>query len=282
MSAPAEASIYNEYSDMRISGINKLGTDALKDCVVLELEARDLWHDSEVQWAFNFSMAMHEGEERKDGPYQNHILRAALWAVREFNVANPEVAKATLLHDVVENHPKRIISELGSGKILQGGTDREQALETLRRSERLTQQDTLQAIGCLTCPSFEELTSIGKRQAYARRLIDVTLKQPIATVAKLADRLDNFNGNAYNPDPVLQRRLDLKYYPLSETFSESVCQSNPLIPRERQNFVTDVLKDGQNKAKERLMQTLPTSPGLSEAEVDALTLTNLFQLADTY
>src|SRR5947209_8414171 len=115
----------NQYSNMRISEINRLGTDALRECVEFELQGRGMWEDPEVQWALNFGMEMHEGEQRKDGPYANHLLRATLWTVREFDTHDPEAAKAALLHDVIENHPKQVSAGLGRGQVLAGVTARD-------------------------------------------------------------------------------------------------------------------------------------------------------------
>lgn len=279
MTAPLEAGTFNEYSGMRIPDINNLGTNALKQCVVLELQERELWDDTEVRWAYTFSMDMHDNEQRKDGPYNNHILRAAIWAIREFNTADTEIAKAILLHDVIENHPKDII-ELFGGQEATSGTDRERAFVAFCNSNQIARPDTKEAIGRLTCPSFKGYQPIEKRQAYARHITGITLKQPLAAVAKIADQLDNGNGNAYNPDPKMQRRLDLKYYAVNAAFRDAIYMEGSLIPDDRRDFVNAAFEDGQQRAKKRLMRAFPGIPALSEAEVDALTLNTLFRLRD--
>lgn len=271
MTALAETSVLNEYSSMRIPEINHSGTDALHDCVVTELTQRGIWEDPEVQWALDYSMDLHQEERRKDGPYVNHILRCAIWGVREFEIDDPEVIKTIFLHDAVENQPSRLIAELGRGLLLGDGTERERGLQALAKSGKLSQMRTVTAIGNITCPSFKDCTGDVKARRYAQFIIGTTLPDPRAAVAKTADHLDNFNGNIYNPDPKLRRRLYMKYLPLSPAFQDAV-QASPYIPERNKPFITNCLVNGEDRAKQELQKDSSVAPGLTVAELEELTL----------
>lgn len=274
MAVVAEATVFNEYSHLGISDINDFGSAILHGCLITELEERNLWADPEVQWSYQFAMDLHKDERRADGSYIDHLARVGLWVVRGFSSNDPEAVKAAFLHDAVENHPKDIIRELGVGSGLPG-TIYEQALDALDSSGRIADRHTNAAISALTCPSFVGLEPATKRRDYARHIVGVTLKNPLAALVKIADRIDNANGNRFNPDPKMQRRLDWKYYPLHGTFVDAVTSEESLIPASRQERVVAKLERGHREARDRLLRSLPMIPGMSEDEVDGLTLENV-------
>lgn len=279
MALMAEATVLHEYSQLGISDINKLGSAALHDCFIAELEKRDMWDDPEVRWSYDFSMDLHKDEMRADGLYVDHLVRVGLWVVRKFGIDDPEAAKVALLHDAVENHPESIIQVLGTTGTTQG-TVYERALDALRNSGKIAQARTSAAIGALTCPSFKGMEPAIKRRAYAWHIIDVTLKDPLAAVGKLADRFDNANGNKHNTDLKLQRWLDGKYYPLHDAFVDAVRSKASLIPDNRKEEMVSKLEKGHEEAKERLLRELPGIPAMTEDEVDALTLENVLGQKD--
>ncbi|HSX07858.1 MAG TPA: hypothetical protein VLG11_03100 [Candidatus Saccharimonadales bacterium] len=271
MAVAAEA---NPFANMRIPEINRLGTEALKSAVQIELQERELWDDPEVRWAFDFSMRMHEHDTRCDGSYQNHLLRTAMWGVREFDTRNAELAKLLLLHDVVEDHAPEILREFGAGLQL-GGPLRDQAIVALSESGQLSRSATVAALEHISYPSLEGATSLEHRQRYARFVSQVTLADPLSAAGKIADRIDNRNGNKYNPNPKLQRRLDIKYFVDNHLLREAVYARGSLIPDHRKDFIDAALVNGHEEAKERLMRPTPLEPALSGEQVEALTLESL-------
>lgn len=271
MAVAAEA---NPFVNMRIPEINRLGTEALKSSVQIELQARELWDDQEVRWAFDFGMRMHEHDTRCDGSYQNHLLRTTMWGVREFDTYNAELAKLLLLHDVVEDHAPEIVSELDAGLRLHGAP-RAQALYALGAGGWLSRPGTVAALEHISYLPLENTTPLEHRQRYARFVSQITLKDPLAAAAKIADRIDNRNGNKYNPNPKLQRRLDVKYFVDNHLLRQAVYAHGSLIPDHRKDFVDAALANGHEEARERLMQPTPLEPALSHEQVAALTLESL-------
>lgn len=267
-----EAPATNDFSHMRISEINRAGTDALLTCAQQEFEGRDQWADPELRSALDISREFHDGERRKDGPYFNHILRVALWAVREFNTRNPEISKAALLHDTFENHPERVITTFGKNKQLQGSTLRERALDAFRQSGVINNPRTVDALGFLTCPSWEGLKGRRKWQAYGRFVANVTLQDPLAAVVKKADQIDNSVGNHHNPDPALRRRLDCKYFSAFPVFLKSVTAKGSLVPPESRAKVIATFEKGHEATLGRLQTAIPEAniPALSQEEISSL------------
>lgn len=280
--------ITNRYSNLRIPQINKLGTEALQECLTVELQQRNVW-DDELQWAIDYAVSMHENDPRKDGPYPNHILRVGLWAVREFNTFDGELAKAAILHDLAENHPEEVIGELGldvaprnvrawlSAQQDKPESIRQQAVWMLGESGRIANPDTVAAIGNLTCPSYDGLTRPEKNRQYAIHILEKIVKtesgllvDPIACAGKIADQIDNFNGNRYNPDDKMRHRLDMKYYPLSEPLRNAVTAPNSLIPKAQQDMIVDALENGQAAARLRLIKGSKEVDGVSEDHIETL------------
>jgi len=274
MTVAAEATVLNEYSGLGISDVNALGSTVLHDCLTTELRQRGLWDDPEVRWSYLFAMDLHQDEQRADGPYVDHLARVGLWVIRDFDVSDAEAAKAALLHDVVENHPKDIIKKLGADAT-HGGTIYDRAQSVLANSGKLGRSRTNAAIDALTCPSFAGLEPAEKRRRYARHIVQVTLQDPLAAAVKIADRLDNANGNKFNPDSKMQRRLDKKYYPLHDVFVNAVHAEDSLIPDHRKQGVTAKLDQGHEEARARLLTSFPGVAGMSENEVAELALGNV-------
>ena len=176
----------------------------------------------QVLSALSVAATAHEGQTRPDGTaYVHHPIRVALSVAIKFEVTDPALLMAALLHDTVEDKAKELIVALGGDPSSSAGIQQE-AFACIRRSFGTR---TAKVVERLTNPDFDELARLAqeqgdardtasiKRELYKEHFLEILERDPEAFLIKLCD----FAENAYKLDQVPAERrakLALKYGPV--------------------------------------------------------------------
>lgn len=190
----------------------------------------------------------HAGDDRDDKTYATHVLRVAsrILSPNHFNIRNdPDLIIAALLHDVVEDHPERLLGfNIAKALTVEASKEhRKRALEAIAkkyddgagRGERIAAM-----VEALSNPIYDKTgVSQEQRQEYYREHVrDLMQHGGNERLIKLSDFIDNCLGLKYNPDPDLQKKLAPKYLPLIQQMREFVVSSQLAI-----SVQADILRD---------------------------------------
>ncbi len=80
------------------------GEVGLRERLLVEIERFPRVERVRIDSAFALMSLVHAHDRRQREPYTSHPLRAAIRILSHYRVGDPDVACATLLHDVVEDH----------------------------------------------------------------------------------------------------------------------------------------------------------------------------------
>ena len=149
---------------------------------------------------------LHAGDRRQREPYACHPLRVTVRILSHYQVSDPEVACAALLHDAVEDH---------AGDIAPGG-GQQAALVVLagRFSGRVAD-----LVAAVTSPPWAP--GRDKHEQYREHVTASLEASPWARVVKVSDFTDNAIGLFHTTGDSLPRRA-AKYRPLLPVLRELV------------------------------------------------------------
>ena len=143
-----------------------------------------------VEGALGLMARLHAGDRRQREPYACHPLRVTIRILSHYQVSDPDVACAALLHDTVEDHAE---------DIARGG--REAALAVL--AEQFGER-TAGLVGAVTNPVWE--AGRDKHEQYREHVAESLDGSPWARVIKVSDITDNAVGLFHTTGPSLPRR----------------------------------------------------------------------------
>lgn len=180
--------------------------------------------------ALSVAATAHEGQTRPDGTaYVDHPIRVALSVAIKFEVRDPALLMAALLHDTVEDKATELVVALGGDPSSSAGI-RHEAFACIRRRFGAR---TAEVVERLTNPDFDELARVAqengdtrdtasiKRELYKEHFLEILEKDPEAFLIKLCD----FAENAYNLGQLSADRrakLALKYGPVMVAVREAL------------------------------------------------------------
>ena len=97
-------------SAMPLHAITTLyGEQGLRQRLTLEtMQLADPAARRQVKRALRLAARLHASDHRQREPYLNHLLRVALRIMVHYDVREPDVICAALLHDTVEDHAKEL------------------------------------------------------------------------------------------------------------------------------------------------------------------------------
>src|SRR3989344_7071214 len=103
-------------ADMPMHTITEMfGTEGLLERFDIETETLDENSQVELDKALTFVAELHLEDQRSTEPYLNHLLRVCMRTKIYYEITDPDILVATLLHDAVEDHATDIIGkDLGS------------------------------------------------------------------------------------------------------------------------------------------------------------------------
>lgn len=188
--------------------------------------------------ALEFMIVVHEQTAPRPGgyPYAVHPLRVALTVLEMFNVDDPDLVIAALLHDVVEDEPEAVIREARAGRsdglTADSPADGIEGAALTAIAARYS-PSAASLVRAVTNPDFgadEDTETRNRRyQAHTRELFS---GDPRVAIVKMADFFDNALDLARLPESRRTRLRD-KYCPVMAfliRFLPGLPPSHPLYP----------------------------------------------------
>src|SRR6266566_4712195 len=81
------------------------GEDGLRKRFMMEITRFTDADQRQIEAALGLAAELHARDRRQREPYLNHLLRVATRIICYYEVHDPDVVCAALLHDAVEDHP---------------------------------------------------------------------------------------------------------------------------------------------------------------------------------
>ena len=170
-----------------------------------------------MEWA----SVLHAGQRRTREPYVNHLLRVTIRIICYYQVTDPDVLAAALLHDTVEDQPWAMAGLDPDG----GPPPRGQAQTVL--SARFGPR-VARLVAAVTNPIYE--LGRDRNAQYLDHLRHSLTAEPWARVIKLSDFTDNGVGIIHTVGPLLHRSAR-KYTPAVPLLQELLAMPDtPLEP----------------------------------------------------
>src|SRR4051812_7077943 len=95
---------YDYLADLSLSEISEqYGTKGLTDKYQYEIAKLPDEVQQRVNQAYLAAEQWHQGQERTNGPYIDHILRVMLRILGNYQIDDPDILVAALLHDSLED-----------------------------------------------------------------------------------------------------------------------------------------------------------------------------------
>ena len=106
--------------DMRALSLHevtgKYGVEGLRQQFIqlvdnLEIETDD---KQSIILALEVGSIVHQGQKRGIHPYATHLIRVSSRIIKHFGIDDPDIIKAAILHDSVEDQPGKFIVQLSN------------------------------------------------------------------------------------------------------------------------------------------------------------------------
>ncbi|MEU7629427.1 HD domain-containing protein [Nocardia sp. NPDC049220] len=199
------------------------GESGLRDRLLLEIDG--LPDKARLTAALEVAADLHREDRYGREPYLNHLLRVAIRIISHYEIRDPDVVAAGLLHDSVEDHA----TELAAGR---HGPAVPAALRAL------TERFGARVSGLVAAVTNPEPDPSIDRQVQYREHVAANLDHdPWARIIKLSDFTDNGVGILYATGPTMHK-LAAKYRPLTEVYRELVTRPDtPLVDHVKQHIL---------------------------------------------
>ena len=194
-------------ADMPMHTITEnFGTAGLLERFDIEMATLDEETQEQLDKALSLVSELHLEDTRSTEPYINHLLRVCMRTKIYYEITDPDILVATLLHDAVEDHAADIIGEdLGSDE-----QNQKAALEVV---SALFNPRVAEIVSGVTNPEFSDERDVMEAQ-YLEHLEDLMENgDPGSVVVKLSDFTDNATGIHYSSGPKLKKWAN-KYLPI--------------------------------------------------------------------
>jgi (p)ppGpp synthase/HD superfamily hydrolase len=175
-------------------------------------------------------------EDRIDGnPYIIHPLETASDLLNKYEIIDIDLIIAALLHDSVEDQPRRIIEKFSDGNIEDLG-EKETQEKAFSAIENKNGKRVASIVKGLTNPSFKKIKEDLELQGIKKEIKDLykihigeVISNPDIFVVKLSDFMRNA-GNIPEQEPV-RTKFILKYKPvIKEVFIPALENMDDLHP----------------------------------------------------
>jgi len=209
--------IRNDFHDVKLqalplSGVTTLyGKAGLSRLFLLETE---LLEESEQELCVNalaLALYLHEDDEYKGDPYSTHLLRVATRMAREFDVNDPELLAAGVLHDSVEDHREKLLT---FGKMMGIESDDPEAVLGQLFTPRVAEL-VMAVSNPESPPDIDRETKNQQYRENIRQKIQISLD---VFILKLSDFIDNGVGLHWGENPELTLIVAKKYEPVFDVF----------------------------------------------------------------
>ncbi len=196
-----------ELADMPLHTITEeLGTAGLLERFDIEIATLDEETQEQLDKALSLACELHIEQMRTTEPYINHLLRVCMRTKIYYEITDPDILVATLLHDSVEDHATDIIGD-------DLGRDEENQKAALEVISALFNPRVAEIVSGVTNPEFSDERDIMEAQ-YLEHLEDLMENgDPGSVIVKLSDFTDNATGIHYSSGPKLKKWAN-KYLPI--------------------------------------------------------------------
>ncbi|WP_067802120.1 HD domain-containing protein [Nocardia beijingensis] len=208
------------------------GAAGLRERLLLEIA--ELPDAQRLTAALELAADLHRDDRYGREPYLSHLLRVSIRIISHYEVRDPDVVAAGLLHDSVEDHAAELAAD-------RPGPAVDAALDAITDRFGARVADLVAAV---TNPEPDPARD---RQAQYREHVATNLdRDPWARVIKLSDFTDNGVGILYATGPAMAK-LAAKYRPLTDVYRDLVTRPDtPLAEHVRQHIL-----DQLDRADER-------------------------------
>lgn len=224
------------------------GTEGLEQRLQHALTRVGLADSELVQASIRLGMELHADDSRTYEPYENHLLRVALRLVEDFEVTDPAIIAAALLHDSLEDHSEEL-ARLMEVDI----PDDTQKIRKLgyKALSQVIQRDVATLVSDVSNPIL--LPGQDKMEEYHKHIEELVSDKSIAALlVKFADFIDNAVVPEGIEDPDKRRYLDRKQLSLYALFADRLERLKNVVSDEAQGRIVDVLSSGKRSAIRRL------------------------------
>lgn len=214
------------------------GEPGLRERFSVEIERFAAADRERLERALELAARLHADDRRQREPYLNHLLRVAARIICHYEVSDPDVVCAALLHDAVEDHPGELS---GAG----GGQQAALAVLVAQFGPRVAE-----LVAAVTNPPYQPGRS--KHEQYREHLAASLEACPWARVIKASDFTDNAVGLIHTTGATLHR-LAGKYAPLVPVLRDLITRPDtPLGEAARTRILRQL-----DQAEQRLSAILP-------------------------
>jgi HD domain len=194
---------------MPLSGVtSRYGVDGLLKRYIAQTKDLEPNTTDTCNRAIVLAHSLFKEDTYKGEPYLTHLLRVALRLHRDFDVTDPDLLCAAVLHDSIEDHPEELTA-------LTGDTSPYAAVEQLFNARVA---GLVQALSNDAKPSG--MTDADKRTHYAAGIRKKLAMEFDVFLIKCSDFIDNGVGLHWGDDDKKLQKLALKYYPIFDVFIE--------------------------------------------------------------
>jgi len=183
------------------------GEDGLRERFAMEIAPFPDADRQRLERALALAADLHAADRRQREPYLNHLLRVATRIICHFQVRDPEVICAALLHDAVEDHPAALAG---------AGAGQQEALAVLAAQFG---PRVAELVAAVTNPDYEP--GRDAHEQYREHVAASLARHPWARVIKASDFADNGAGLIHTTGAKLER-LAAKYAPLVPLLRELI------------------------------------------------------------
>ena len=217
------------------------GEDGLRERFAAEIASFPGPERQRLADALALAARLHAADRRQNEPYVNHLLRVAIRIVTYYEVRDPDVVAAALLHDSVEDHAAELAADGRPPS----------ALAELARQFGPRVADL---VGAVTNPEYEP--GRDRRLQYRDHVAASLDASPAARVIKASDFTDNGAGLIHTTGPRVPE-LASKYVLLVPVLRELIDRPDtPLGEPARQR-----IRDQLDRAAERFAAILADGGG---------------------
>jgi (p)ppGpp synthase/HD superfamily hydrolase len=187
------------------------GTEGLRTMLKATIASSSETDRAAILRAEGIAARLHAGDLRTGGrPYVNHLLRVAIRVAKYYNVNDPDVLCAALLHDAVEDHPEGLAELASSAERDLGMTEAALAMLARAFNDRVAG-----LVRALTNPDMDPSLPLAERdEIYRAHVIESLERDTWARVIKISDFTDNGAGVMWTVTGDRRKRLAAKYAPL--------------------------------------------------------------------
>ena len=218
------------------------GEDGLRERFSWEIATFPESDRRTLERALALASRLHATDRRQREPYVNHLLRVATRIICYYNIRDPDVICAALLHDAVEDHPDALAAEQPAEPAPRPAT-RVEAQDDARGEQQAALAVLAREFGFWVAELVAAVTNPplqpgqDAHQQYREHVAASLAASPWARIIKVSDFTDNGVGLIHTTGPKLGK-LASKYAPLIPVLRDLIARPDtPLDDQAKQHIL---------------------------------------------